>query len=107
MNEDKVKALITDMLRMLITYEIELTAYHLVLEKAQERIIQASIPWDMTSNLRKMANSSALQTEAEAGYAPFFGLLQTISPQSLDAALECIRTRIEHQNQSSPPPYSN
>jgi hypothetical protein len=100
---DLVRNLISDMLRMLITYEMELTAYHLVIKGAQERIIQAGIPWDMQSNVRKIMKSPALAAEAEAEYAPFAELLQKASPDSLEVALACIRRKIQHHNDSVPP----
>lgn len=58
---DLVRSLVESMLRMLIAFEMELTAYYLVLQKAQERIIQAGIPWDMASNVRTMLKTPALQ----------------------------------------------
>lgn len=97
-DENKVRELISEMVRMLITYEIELTAYSLVLKSAQDKVIQAGIPWDMASNIRKMSGSLALQTEAEAEYAPFFELLQKLTPETLDIALASIKRTIEHTN---------
>jgi 3-deoxy-D-manno-octulosonic-acid transferase len=95
--------LVSEMLRMLITYEIELTAYNVVIEGAQDRIIQAGIPWDMRSNVRKILKSPALQIEAEAEYAPFFGLLQRLTPENLEVALASIRRRIADHEASVPP----
>lgn len=79
--------LVSLMLRMLVTYEIELTAFYLVLAEAQEKIIRAEIPWDMQSNVRKIISSPALQVEAEAEYAPFAALLQKLSPENLEIDL--------------------
>jgi hypothetical protein len=98
-----MQALISDMVRVLITFEMELTAYKLVLDGAQDKIIQAGIPWDMASNVRKLLKSPALAVEAEAEYAPFAGLLQKMSPETLETALACIRRRIDRQNSSIPP----
>jgi hypothetical protein len=98
-----MRALISDMLRMLITFEMELTAYNIVLNGAQDKIIQAGIPWDMMSNVRKILKSPALAVEVEAEYAPFFALLQQLTPQNMEIALACIRRRIERQNSSIPP----
>jgi hypothetical protein len=95
---DTVRQLISDMLRMLITYEVELTAYSLVLKGAQQKIIDAGIPWDMASNIRRMQDSLALQTEAEAEYAPFAALLQKLTPQNLETALSSIRRTIQQHN---------
>jgi hypothetical protein len=39
-----LRNLVTDMLRMLITFEMELTAYNIVPNRAQDKIIQAGIP---------------------------------------------------------------
>lgn len=93
-----IHELISEMVKMLITFEMELTAYNLVLEEAQNKIIRTGIPWDMRSNVREMLRSQALAVEAEAEYAPFAGLLQKMSPGNLDVALACIRRRIDRQN---------
>ena len=98
-----MRELISDMLRMLITYEIELTAYNIVIKGAQDRIIQAGIPWDMESNVRKILKSPALAVEAEAEYAPFAALLQKLTPENLEIALAAIKRKIQHHNDSVPP----
>lgn len=98
-----VHQLIDGMLRMLITYEIELTAYSLVLQKAQENFLHAGVPWDMTSNLRKIIKSSALAIEAEAEYAPFASLLQGLTQDNLAAAMACIQRRMDRHNANIPP----
>jgi 3-deoxy-D-manno-octulosonic-acid transferase len=96
-------SLVSEMLRMLITYEIELTAYNIVIESAQDRVIQAGIPWDMRSNVRKILASPALAIEAEAEYAPFAALLQKLTPENLEVALASIRRKIAGHNASIPP----
>ena len=98
-----MQSLITDMLRMLITFEMELTAYNIVLDGAQDKIIQAGIPWDMRSNVRKILKSPALAIEVEAEYAPFDALLRQLTPENMEIALACIRRRIDRQNSSIPP----
>jgi hypothetical protein len=91
------------MVRTLIVYEMELTAHYLVTKHAQDKIIQAGIPWDMESNVRKMLKSPALAVEAEAEYAPFAALLQQITPENLEIALAAIRRKIERHDSSVPP----
>jgi hypothetical protein len=100
---DLVRNLISDMLRMLIVYEMELTAHYLVTKHAQDLVIQAGIPWDMESNIRKMLKSPALHIEAEAEYASFAALLQKATPESLEIALAAIRRKIEQHDASVPP----
>ena len=95
--------LVREMLRMLITYEIELTAYRIVLEGAQDKIIHAGIPWDMMSNIGKILKTPAAQAEAEAMYAPFFGLLQQLTPENLKIALAAMKRRIAEYEASIPP----
>lgn len=95
--------LVKEMYRMLVTFEMELTAFNIVLESAQERIIQAGVPWDMRSNVRKILKTPALAVEAEAEYAPFYALLQELNPDNLRVALACIRRRIQRQEDSVPP----
>lgn len=99
----EVSQLIGDMLKMVIAFEMELTAYKIVLEGAQDKIIQAGIPWDMRSNLRQILKSPALAVEAEAEYAPFAALLQRITPENLAAAQACMKRRIARQNADIPP----
>jgi hypothetical protein len=41
----------------------------------------------LAANLGKLQGSLGLQIEAEAEYAPFAAVLQTITPQSLEIAL--------------------
>lgn len=100
---DLLRELISAMVRMLITFEKELTAYNIVLKGAQDKIIQAGLPWDMESNVRKILKSPALAVECEAEYAPFDALLRQLTPQNMEIALACIRRRIDRQNSSVPP----
>lgn len=95
--------LVKEMMRMLITYEIELTAYHLVLKQAQTNFISHGIPWDMMSNVRKIVRTPALEAEAEAVYAPFFGLLERLTQENLKVALASIKRRIAEHEASIPP----
>ena len=96
-------ALVNEMLRMLITYEIELTAYNIVLNGAQDKFIAQGVPWDMMSNVRKILKTPAAQAEAEAMYAPFFALQQQLTQENLEIALASIRRRIAEYNASIPP----
>jgi hypothetical protein len=98
-----MQSLISDMLRMLIAYEVELTAYRIVLDGAQEKFIRNQIPWDMMSNVRKILKTPAAHAEAEAIYAPFSALLQQLTPQNLEIALASIRRRIAEHNANVPP----
>jgi hypothetical protein len=99
---DVVRDLLKDMVSMLVTYEMELTAYYIVIKGAQDKLIQAGIPWDLTSNVRKILASPALHAEAEAEYAPFFGLLQKATPQNLQVALASIKRTIQKHRDSIP-----
>ncbi len=98
MNE-KVRELISEMVRLLITYEIELTAYQTIYNAANERLVDAGLD---DINLRKMlvhaASSLSLQTEAEAEYAALFGAMEEINPETLDAALCSIKQTINLRN---------
>lgn len=98
-----LRDLITEMLRMLITYEMELTAYYLVLKHAQDLFIQKAVPWDMESNVRAMLKTPSLQVEAEAMYAPFYELLQQLTPENLRVALASIKRRIADHEANIPP----
>lgn len=100
----RLHELVSDMLRMLISYEIELTAYNLVLNGAQDKFIQNGIPWDMMSNVRKILKTPSAHAEAEAIYAPFSPLLQRLTPQNVEIALAAIRRRIAEYEANIPPP---
>ena len=95
--------LVSEMVRMLITYEMELEAYSLVLRRAQENFIHEGIPWDMESNLRKIVGSPALAAAAEAEYASFFGLLERLTPENLQIALAAIKRKLQKHEDSVPP----
>jgi hypothetical protein len=100
---DAIRDLISEMVRMLIVYEMELTAHYLVTKHAQEKIIQLGVPWDMESNVRKILRSPVLHTEAEAEYAPFAALLQQLTPLNFEIALAAIRRKIaDHDAKVSP-----
>lgn len=79
---------------MLVCYEIELNAYHLVLQCAQDYPMNQAIPWDIESNVRRILATPVARAEAEAMYAPFFALLQELTPENLEMALAAIRRRI-------------
>jgi hypothetical protein len=100
---DTVRDLVSEMVRMLTAYEVELTAYRIVLDGAQEKFIRNQIPWDMMSNVRKILKTPAAHAEAEAIYAPFSALLQQLTPQNLEIALASIRRRIAEHNANVPP----
>jgi hypothetical protein len=98
MNEAKLRELIAEMVRLLITYEIELTTYQTVYEAVSRKVQEAGVEIDVRKLLRHVSSSLSLQTEAEAEYAAFFGLLEGITPERLDGALASIRQTIDHRN---------
>jgi hypothetical protein len=77
MNDERVRALISDMVRPLITYEIELTAYQTVYNAVSDRLLDAGLDdIDLRKMLAHVASSLPLQAEAEAEYAALFGVMQ-------------------------------
>ena len=98
MNEAKLRELIAEMVRLLITYEIELTTYQTVYEAVSRKVQEAGVEIDLRKLLRHVSGSLSLQTEAEAEYAAFFGLLEGITPERIDGALISIRETIDHRN---------
>jgi hypothetical protein len=98
MNEAKVRELIAEMVRLLITYEIELTTYQTVYEAVSNKIAEAGVEIDLRKMLRHVSTSPSLHAEAEAEYAAFFGILETITPETLDGALASIKQTIHHRN---------
>jgi hypothetical protein len=101
MNEAKVKELISEMVRLLITYEIELTTYQTVYEAVSKKAAEAGFDVDLNRLLRHVAGSSSLQAEAEAEYAAFFGIHHGITQETLDGALASIKQTIDHRNNRS------
>jgi hypothetical protein len=98
MNEVKLRELIAEMVRLLITYEIELTTYQTVYEAVSRKVQEAGVEIDVRKLLRHVSSSLSLHAEAEAEYAAFFGLLEAITPETIDGALASIRQTINHRN---------
>ena len=98
MSEAKIRELISEMVRLLITYEIELTAYQVVYEAVSKKVEECGFNVDLTKLLRHVAMSVSLQAEAEAEYAAFLGIQRAITPEALDGALASIKQTIDHRN---------
>jgi hypothetical protein len=99
MEQEKVRELISNMVRLLITYEIELTAYQTVFDAVSDRFLDAGLhDIDLRKMLVHVASSFPLQTEAEAEYAALFGVMEEINPETLDGALNSIRQTIDLRN---------
>jgi hypothetical protein len=97
-NETKIRELISEMVRLLITYEIELTTYQTVYEAVSRKVIEAGLDLDLQKLLKVVSTSPALYAEAEAEYAAFVGLQSSITTESLDGALTSIRQTIDLRN---------
>ena len=87
MNEAKVRELISEMVRLLITYEIELTAYQTVYEAVSKKVEKAGFDVNLSKLLRHVVGSLSLQAEPEAEYAAFEGIQHAITPETLQASL--------------------
>jgi len=98
MNEAKIRELISEMVRLLITYEIELTAYQTVYEAVSKKVEDAGLTVNLSRLLRHVAGSLSLQAEAEAEYAAFLGIERAITPEALEGALASIKQTIDHRN---------
>jgi hypothetical protein len=97
MNEAKLRELISEMVRLLITYEIELFAYQTVYQAVSKKVEEAGVDVSLSKLLRHVAESLSLQAEAEAEYAAFLGIQHAITPESLEGALASIKQTIEHR----------
>ena len=86
------------MVRLLITYEIELTAYQTVCQAVSKKVEEAGVDVNLSKLLRHVATSLSLQAEAEAGYAAFLGIQHAITPEALEGALASIKQTIDHRN---------
>ena len=98
MNEAKVRELISEMVRLLITYEIELTAYQTVYEAVSKKVEEAGFEVNLSKLLHYVAGSQSLQAEAEAEYAAFLGIQHAITSEALDGALASIKETIDHRD---------
>jgi hypothetical protein len=87
--------LVADMLRMLIGHEIKVKACNLALQRAQQKFIDAQVPWDLMGETGKILTFPTLRQEAEAEYAPVAALLQQLTPENLEIALAMVRRRIK------------
>lgn len=94
----KLCELIEAMVRLLITYEIELTSYQTVYDALRTRLSEAGIEIDIRKMLRIVALSGSLQAEAEAEYAAFLGLTSEITSDAVEGALRSIRQTIDNRN---------
>jgi hypothetical protein len=101
MNEAKIKELIHEMVRLLITYEIELTAYQTVYDAVSKRVEEAGLDVNLSKLLRHVANSSSLRAEAEAEYAAFVGIQHAVTSETLDGALFSIKQTIDNRDNSA------
>jgi hypothetical protein len=97
MDETKTRLLLSEMVKLLTLYEVELTSYHLVLRMVENEATNAGLPFKIRENLENLASTPALHAEAEAEYATFSGLLRSASPDNLDSALAAIRRIIAHR----------
>ncbi len=95
MDEAKLRELIVLMLRLLMTYEAEMTAYHQVLEHVDRGMLSEGRDLHIQQGLANLANSMAMYVEVEAAYAGFHAIQQQITPASLDAAIATIRRILE------------
>jgi hypothetical protein len=98
MNEAKVRELISEMVRLLINYEIELTAYQTVYQAVSKKVEEAGVDVNLSKLLRHVATSLSLQAEAEAEDAAFLGIQNAIAPEALEGALASIKQTIDHRN---------
>jgi hypothetical protein len=101
MNEAKIRELIHEMVRLLITYEIELTTYQTVYEAVSKKVEEAGFDVNLGKLLRHVANSASLQAEAEAEYAAFVGIQNAITAETLEGALNSIKQTIDHRDNSA------
>jgi hypothetical protein len=97
-DERKIRILIEEMVRLLITYEIELTTYQTVYDAVQGRLRDAGIDVDLHKMLKHVSDSASLHAEAEAEYAAFFGVIRKLTPEAVDGALDSIRGTIDQRN---------
>jgi hypothetical protein len=99
MEDPKERLLFSEMIRLLVTYEVELTSYHLVFESVEREATKAGIQLNIRRSLKNLAASPALHLEARALYEPFRGLVQSMNSQNLDSALAGIKNLIARRNQ--------
>jgi hypothetical protein len=63
MNDAKLRDLISEMVRLLITYEIELAAYQTVYEAVSKKVEDAGFEVNLSKLLRHVAGSQSLQAQ--------------------------------------------
>jgi hypothetical protein len=97
--QEKIRILIGQMLRLLITYEVELTAYHQTFEGTERRFKEAGIPFEARVSLKRISGDPRLLQEARALYASCQPLLVSLTPKHLDDALAALKNLIAARNQ--------
>jgi hypothetical protein len=91
----RIVRLVTAASKLLIMYEEELTAYHLVIRAAKKRVPPTQ--WDFDASFRKVLRAPGLHAEAEAEYAELEPLLHPISDIELPAALDRAASALERR----------
>jgi hypothetical protein len=99
MDEAKVKKLILDLLRLLMTYELELTAYSQVSQACRKQLAECGARFDVEAALQKISSDPRAHAEAKILYASCAHLLQSWTPPNLDAALAELKNLIAQRNQ--------
>ena len=97
-NESKAQELIRLMLKLLMTYEAEMTAYHIVLDTIDKGMLAEGRDLHVQQGLEKLSNSMGLPVEVEAVYAGFHAIQGRLDTASLDAALANIRRILTDRN---------
>lgn len=100
-DEKKLSQLIEEMVRLLITYEIELTSYQTVYDALGKSLADAGVQIDVRKMVQLVAQSRSLHAEAEAEYAAFIGLTRVVTAESVEGALTSIRQTIDNRNRQA------
>src|SRR5271163_2018235 len=98
MDEAKIRLLILQMTRLLVTYEMELTAYHITVSAVDQKSTVAGKPFKAMESVVRLLSNQELCREARALYEPLSGLRDSITPQALDASLASMQNLIARRN---------
>lgn len=93
--KERIRRFVLATSKLLILYEEELTAYHLMYKAVKKKVPVSQL--DVDAGLRRVLSAPGLHAEAEAEYAELEPLLHSISDTELPAALDRATATLERR----------
>ncbi len=87
-DEERFRKLMDSLVKLLIHYEEELTAWYMAFQAVEKRKAEHGPPLDIRKGMESILRAPGLHVEGEAEYVEFEPLLHPIEPIELSAALD-------------------